>query len=139
VTGRGYSFAAPAGWTAAVRGRSSSATPEPGALELVTVRTFPLARPYEPRLWESVVPELDRVADQLATRLGGAVASRDTVTVAGRRARRFDIRYRRAGSEVVERNAFVLDGRREFQLTCRYPEGDAPPACPLLFSTFRVL
>jgi hypothetical protein len=140
VSGPGFTFSIPAGWDAQVVGRSASASPEEGARELVSVRVFRLARPFRPELWESVVPELDRVAGELAGRLGGSIESSETVVVDGRRAKRYDIRYDRDGTQVVERTAFVLKGRREFQLVCRYEADDeeGPRACDLLFSSLRL-
>jgi hypothetical protein len=142
VAGPGFTFAALAGWDVDLRGRSGSATPQPGATELVSVRLFRLARPFRPELWESVVPELDRVAGELARQLDGRIESSATVVVDGRRAKRYDIRYHRDGTEILERTAFVLKGRREFQLVCRHEaadEGEGPKACALLFSTLRLV
>jgi hypothetical protein len=138
VQGRGFTFAAPADWGVAVRARSSTAKAGGDDPELVAVTVFRLARPYRPALWKTVVPELDRVARQLASRLGGTLESSATVTVAGRRARRYEIRYRSMDADVVERTAFVLDGRREYQLVCRYRSGDPTAACDTLFETFRL-
>jgi hypothetical protein len=138
VAGAGYTFSAPADWTVAERPRGSSAAPNGDAPEVVSVTVFRLARRYEPDRWAELVPELDRVAAQLATRLGGRVAASDTVTVDGRRARRYDIRYTRDGQELVERTAFVLHERREYQLVCRYRSSEAPAACDTLFATFRL-
>jgi hypothetical protein len=141
VSGPGFTFSAPAGWDVDVGGRSASASPEPGATELVSVRVFRLARPFRPELWRSIEPELDRVAGELAEQLGGSIDARATVVVDGRRAKRYDIRYEREGKEIVERTAFVLKGRRELQLLCRYDAGDAEEgqrACELLFETLRV-
>lgn len=104
----------------------------------MSVTVFRLARAYRPALWTTVVPELDRVAERLASELGGAVVARATVVVDGRRARRYDIEYEREGAALVERTAFVLDGRREYQLVCRYPAGEPPAACSTLFESFRL-
>ena len=141
VAGPGFSFSAPAGWEVDLRGRSSSARPERGALELVSVRVFRLARAYRPPLWETVVPELDRVASDLATELGGRIESSAVIVVDGRRAKRYDIRYERDGTAVVERTAFVLKARREFQLVCRFEAADGDEgrrACTTLFSTLSL-
>jgi hypothetical protein len=141
VAGPGFTFSAPAGWELDVRARAVSASPAEGATALVSVRAFRLARPYRPELWAEVVPELDRVARDLAERLGGRIESSAIVIVDGRRAKRYDIRYEREGSEVVERTAFVLKGRRELQLVCRYEaagDDEARRACDLLFSTLRI-
>jgi hypothetical protein len=141
VAGPGFTFSAPADWEVDSRARSSSATPEPGATALVSVRVFRLARPYRPELWERVVPELDRVAAELAEQLGGDVDASAVVVVDGRRAKRYDIGYERRGTALVERTAFVLEGRRELQLVCRFERSgadDAARACDLLFSTLRL-
>jgi hypothetical protein len=141
VAGPGFTFSAPADWEVELRGRSGSASPEAGATKLVSVRLFRLARPYRPALWETVVPELDRVAAELAQQLDGRIDASATVVVDGRRAKRYDIRYDRDGTEIVERTAFVLKGRREFQLVCRYEaadEDDGPRACAMLFSSLTL-
>jgi hypothetical protein len=142
VAGPGFTYSAPAGWNVDLRGRSGTATPHEGATELVSVRLFRLARPFRPELWESVVPELDRVAGELAQQLDGRIDSSAIVVVDGRRAKRYDIRYDRDGTEILERTAFVLTGRREFQLVCRYEladGGEGAEACALLFSTLRLV
>ena len=141
VAGPGFSFSAPAGWEVDVAGRSASASPHASASELVSVRVFRLARPYRPALWETVVPELDRVAAALAEELDGEIESSAVVVVAGRRAKRYDIRYDRDGTAFRERTAFLLHARREFQLVCRSEaadEAEGPSACELLFSSFRI-
>jgi hypothetical protein len=142
VAGPGFTFAAPADWDVEIGGRSGSASPHAGAAELVSVRVFRLARPYRSELWETVVPELDRVAGELADRLGGRIESSAVVVVGGRRAKRYDIRYDRDGTAILERTAFLLAGRREFQLVCRYEaadEAEGPRACATLFETFRIV
>jgi hypothetical protein len=109
-----------------------------GSVDLVGVTTFTLARAYRPALWTKAVPALDRAAAALAAQLGGKVRARATVVVAGRRARRYDIDYRRDGKALVERTAFVLTGRREHQLLCRFESGGDDGACRTLFSSFRL-
>ena len=39
---------------------------------------------------------------------------------------------------LVERTAFVLAGRREHQLLCRFAEGGGEGPCRTLFSSFRL-
>jgi hypothetical protein len=107
------------------------------------VTVFRLKREYRPELWPEVVPELDGVAASLADQLRGRAGAGSTVTVAGRRARRYEIAFTRDGRSYVERLTFVLDGRREFQLLCRYPGGreerpEVDPACAALGSSFRL-
>ena len=78
--------------------------------------------------------ELNRVAATLATRLGGKVTSRQTVTVAGRQAREYEIEH----GGFVDRITFVLRGKRNFQLACRWRADDGEPnACGQLSSSFR--
>jgi hypothetical protein len=135
VVGQGYRFSAPSSWRVQHSGREVKATS--GAVDLVGVTTFPLARRYEAHLWPKVVPALDRAAEQLVAQLGGKVDARATVVVAGRRARRYKITYSRSGRNLVERTAFVLEGRREFQLQCRFEVGDDDGPCRTLLSSFR--
>ncbi len=140
VTGSGFTFQAPGGWRVTTAPRKVTAAPA-GGLELLSVSVFELVRPYRPALWPKVVPELDRVARKLAAGLGGSVRSSRTVVLAGRRARRYDIRYSRDGRQLVERIAFVLKGRREYELLCRFEAGQvevSADACAALFSTIKL-
>lgn len=127
MRGPGFRFEAPAGWSVVRAGRSTQAR---SGAALVSVTTFPLARPYEPSLWSKVLPELDRVARELAAREDGRLEHARTEEIAGRKARVYDIA--RAGAD--ERIAFVLDGRREYQLFCRSP-GDP---CDGLLASFSL-
>ncbi len=139
IAGPGYRFAAPGGWKVARTGSSVEASSGDRA---VSVTAFRLARAYRPALWPKAVPELDRVARGLAEQLHGKAGPGTTLTVAGMQARRYDISFRRGGKELVERITFVLDGRREYQLLCRYPAGGAPGeadrACAALARSFRL-
>ena len=136
VAGGDYRFSAPSSWSVHRAGRQVTATS--GSVDLVGVTTFTLARRYRPELWAKAVPALDRTAAALAAQLGGELRSRETVVVSGRRARRYQIGYRRDGNALVQRTAFVLTGRREHQLLCRFAEGDDDSACRTLFSSFRL-
>jgi hypothetical protein len=135
VIGTDYSFSAPSSWQ--VRRTGMTVAAASGPVDLVSVTTFPLARRYEPKLWDKAVPALDRAAAQLAAQLQGRLDGRATIVIAGRRARRYDIGYRRAGRQLVERAAFVLSGRREHELLCRFEAGGDDGACETLFRTFR--
>jgi hypothetical protein len=135
VIGTDYSFSAPSSWQ--VRRTGMTVAAASGPVDLVSVTTFPLARRYEPKLWDKAVPALDRAAAQLAAQLQGRLDGRATIVLAGRRARRYDIGYRRAGRQLVERAAFVLAGRREYELLCRFEAGADDGACETLFRTFR--
>jgi len=89
-------------------------------------------------LWQKVVTELDGVASNLADQLRGHADAGATVTVAGHRARRYEIVFRRRGGDFVEQITFVLDGRSEYQLLCRYRAGADVRPCAALGSSFRL-
>jgi hypothetical protein len=133
VSGNGYRFAAPAGWRLTHAARVTSAGK---GEELVSVTVFPLGRPFRPELWEKTVPELDRVASQLAVQLGGHVTSLEGGVLAGHRSRSYDIAFTRSGIDLVERIAFLFDGRREYQLLCRFVGDDS--ACRAFRTSFRL-
>ena len=135
VVGRGYRFSAPSSWS--IQRTPHEVTALSGPVDLAGVTTFTLARAYRPSLWTKAVASLDRTAATLAAQNGGEVRARDTVVVSGRRARRYEIAYRRAGRALVERTAFLLVGRREHQLLCRFEAGADDGACRTLFSSFR--
>jgi hypothetical protein len=135
IGGPGFDFTAPGGWTVKTTPRSAEAASGDRA---VSVTAFALKRAFRPVLWAKVVPELDGVAASLADQLRGQSGAGSTVTVAGRKARLYDISFSRGGKDFVERITFVLDGKREFQLLCRYPAGAEDPACAALGSSFRL-
>jgi hypothetical protein len=95
------------------------------------VTTFPLVKPYRPELFAKVVPELDRVAKQLAAQEHATITNPRTITIAGRKARAYDVVHP-SGPE--ERIVFVLSGPREYQLYCR----NAGDVCDRLFGSFRL-
>lgn len=136
VGGGDYRFSVPSSWSVHRSGRQVTATS--GDVDLVGVTTFTLARAYRSALWAKAVPALDRAAVTLAAQLGGNLRERKTVVVAGHRARRYEIDYRRDGKALVERTAFVLAGRGEHQLLCRFASGGDDGACRTLFSSFRL-
>jgi hypothetical protein len=135
VQGNGYRFSAPASWAVVRSGREVQVSE---GLKLVSVTRYPLLRRYRPELWGRVVPELDRAAGQLAQQQNGKVAAAQTVTIAGRRARRYDIEYERDGKQLVERLGFVLRGKTEYLLLCRYDRGGDTDACDRLLATFTL-
>jgi hypothetical protein len=61
-----------------------------------------------------------------------------TTTVAGQRARRYDIAYELGGKKLTERVGFVLRGKTEYELLCRFEQGRDSSACDMLFSSFRL-
>ncbi len=100
------------------------AKPPDGGEALVSVSLFQLRRPYRPYLFRRVVPELDRAARLIAKQLEGQIERSETLELAGRRARRYEIRFEADGKQLVERIGFVLKGFTEYQLLCRFERGD---------------
>jgi hypothetical protein len=135
VRGPGFAFSAPAAWSVSQRGREVRASQ---GVSLLSVTRFPLIRAFRPELWEQVVPELDRAAAQVAEQQQGKIGDTETVTVADRRARRYDVAYESGGKELVERIVFVLRGKTEYLLLCRYERGGETRACERLLATFRL-
>ena len=135
VEGSDYHFNAPADWHVV---RTERGVQVSNGLPLVSVTRFPLLRKYRPDLWVRVVPELDRAATQLAQQQKGNVSDSRTVTIVGQRARRYDIDYERDGKALVERIAFVLRGKTEYLLLCRYDRGGDTGACDRLLATFTL-
>ncbi len=133
--GPGYRFSAPGDWSVERGAREVRAS---DGIDLVSVTRFVLLRGFRPGLWDHVVPELDRAATELAQQQNGEMSSSADVTVAGRRARRYDIAYERDGKELVERIAFVLRGKTEYLLLCRYERGGDTRACDRLLATFTL-
>jgi hypothetical protein len=134
VRGSGFRFAAPAGWALE---RSPRVVEASEGIDLVSVTRYPLVRAFRPELWAKVVPELDRAAAGVAQQQSGRVVSSRTRTVAGRSARSYDIEYERDGKQLVERITFVLRGKTEYYLLCRYDGGDTD-ACDRLLATFAL-
>ena len=124
VTGPGFAFEAPAGWTA------NGAQLVHGE-DIVEVRRFPLVRTYAPSLFEQTKPEIERVARQLAAQLKALPVER-TVTVAGENALQFDF----AHGKVFEQLTFVLRGKTEYQLYCRRATSGSATPCERLVASF---
>lgn len=136
IRGKGYAFSAPADWRVSRTGREVRVT---SGLDVVSVTRFELARAVRPELWAQVVKELDRAAESVATQQRGEVTGSQTATIAGLQARRYDIRYEGDGTELVQRIAFVLRGKTEYLLLCRYAGGGGDTrACDRLLATFRL-
>jgi hypothetical protein len=135
LQGDGYRFSAPAAWAVA---RSEREVQASDGVQLVSVTRYPLLRRFRPGLWAKVVPELDRAASELAQQQNGTVRNMETVTIAGRQARRYDIEYTRDGKQLVERIAFVLRDKTEYLLLCRYERGGSTDACDRLLATFAL-
>jgi hypothetical protein len=139
VRGTGYRFEAPAGWTIVRSGRQVQAAEGGKSLALVAVSRFPLLRRARGQLSPKVIKELDRVVTGVAAQQGGSVTSSETAEIAGREARRYDGGYEARGKELVERLAFVLEGKTEYLLLCRFEhDGDTQP-CDRLLRSFRLI
>jgi hypothetical protein len=135
VKGAGFTFAAPVQWTVS---RKASQVQAAQGTQLVSVTRYPLARRFRPELWNKVVPELDRAAAAVARQQQGTVSNPRTVTVAGQRARSNDVDYTSEGKQLVERLVFVLRGKTEYLLLCRYERGGSADACDGLLTSFRL-
>jgi hypothetical protein len=143
VVGNGFTVAVPSDWDVRSGARAVTAAPAETSVERVSVTSFPLARRFVPRLWPQAVRQLDGVAARLARELdpSAALSPGRTEVIGGRRARVYDVVYTRGGGRRVERFGFVLSGRREYELGCRWDEGDpgeGKSACELLFRSFRL-
>jgi hypothetical protein len=132
VDGRGYSYEAPAAWTVVHTPRTLAW--QHGSVDLVQVTRLPLVRAYRPGLFEAVLPELDRTANEVAHDGGAIVDARRTVSVLGEDVRQYDLRY----PGRVEQLTFVLRGKTNFQLLCRRAENGDVAACKRLVSSFRI-
>jgi hypothetical protein len=138
VRGMGFRFEAPAGWSIVRSGRQVQAAEGGKSLALVAVSRFPLLRRAGEQLTTKVVKELDRVATGVAAQQHGSIAMSETTEIAGRQARRYDVDYDARGKQLVERLAFVLDGKTEYLLLCRFEkDGDTEP-CDELLRTFTL-
>ena len=131
VSGPGFSFRAPEGWT--VKTLPTAAEARQGPSTVASVNVLPLVKPYRLALFPRVAKELDRVASSYAASLGGTVTAKRTVEVAGRKARQYDVSH----GDLVDRITFVLRGKRNYQLSCRWRSGDGEPAaCAQLVASF---
>jgi hypothetical protein len=119
VRGPGFAFDAPSG--TAIGRPQSRVVAGP-----VSVSTFPLRKPYDPAQFETLAKTLDGVAARLARSAGTTITDARTLTIADRQARA----YRYAGKRI----AFVLAGRREYQLFCSRDGA----ACDLLLRSFTL-
>jgi hypothetical protein len=135
VHGTGFTFVAPADWRIS---RKETEVQAAQGTQLISVTRFPLLRRFKPALWDEVVPELDRAAAAVAGQQQGTVSDPRTITVAGEKARRYDVAYIGEGKQLIERIAFVLRGKTEYLLLCRYERGGSTDACDGLLTSFRL-
>jgi hypothetical protein len=135
VRGTGFTFVASGDWEISRKGAEVQAAQ---GTQLISVTRFSLLRRFKPALWDKVVPELDRAAAGVAKQQQGTVTDPRTITVAGQMARSYDVAYTREGKQLVERIAFVLRGKTEYLLLCRYERGGSTEACDGLLTSFRL-
>ncbi len=133
VSGDGFTYRAPSDWTVTIASHVTAAKHD--QVTLVSVTVLPLVRAYRPALFPRVIGEVDRLADTLASRLHGSVASRRTIALAGGKVRQYEIDH----GGLVDRLTFVFRGKREYLLTCRWRNRDGEPAaCTRLVSSFSL-
>ena len=140
VAGSGVGFDAPAAWAVHRATARVWAAPRGGGQSLVGVSRFRLLKPYRPARFAQAARELDRVAARFAAALHGRVVASRTIRVGGARVRQYDVAYR-SGARLVQRTTFVLRGREEYMLTCRYRSGSQNPlagACARFLASFRL-
>ncbi len=138
VRGTGFGFSAPAEWQVTRSGRGATARPADGPA-LASATLIALRKRYQPALFAKTAHELDRVTSALATKLNGKVIARRSLTVDGIRARQYDLAYSRAGSGIVDRITYLLRGKAEYYLLCRWAADEGEPAaCGLLTGSFKI-
>jgi hypothetical protein len=138
VSGTGYTFQAPRRWEI-VRAADRVQAAEGGhSVALVGVSRFPLLHVFHASLWHKVVRELDGAAEGIARQQHGSVTVAREVTVSNERARRYELVYDLRGRKLVEELAFVLRGKTEYLLLCRYEQGRPHDACDTLIATFKL-
>lgn len=138
IAGPGFDFAVPSGWQAE-RGAGNVTVKRGSGPTLASVTVLALRKRYRPAVFAKAAAELDRVTDQLAAKLGAKVLARRSIVVGGIRSRQYDLAYQRAGTGLVDRITYVLRGKVEYYLLCRWPADEGEPsACALLTSSFRM-
>lgn len=138
VRGKGYAFQAPADWTIVRSGRQVQAAKGGKSLDLIAVSRFPLLKRFRPELWKEVEVELDRAATGIAAQQHGSISSSEATKLAGEQAKRYDVAYEARGKKLVERIAFVLRGKTEYLLLCRFEQDRDDAPCEQLFTSFRL-
>ena len=107
--------------------------------ELASVTVLRLRKRYRVALFARTARGLDRITRVLADKLNGKVIARRTLVVAGLRSRQYDLAYSRGGAGLIDRITYVLRGKAEYYLLCRWPaDRGKPEACGLLTTSFRI-
>ncbi len=130
VKAPGFTFRAPTGWKVARSTRGASASRDS---ELVQISTFPLIRPYTDSLFDRVAGELDLRMKTIAKETGGTLSGTKTVTAGGVRAHRYEVKV----DGHVDQYTFVLIGKREYQLLCRFRTSSTGAFCTDLLTSFQ--
>lgn len=102
--------------------------------ELVQVTTFPLAKPYTPELFAKVGPEIRIRMEQVAKQSGGRISGRTVASPAGIKSHVYEVTV----GDHVDTYAFVLRGRREYQLLCRRKSSSKEDFCEQLVTSFAL-
>jgi hypothetical protein len=130
IRGHGFRFRAPAGWSVQHTAQGSVASHDS---ELVQVSTFPLVRPYTSSLFDRVAHELALRMITIAKETGGTLTGTKTVAADGVKSHRYDVTV----GDHVDRYTFVLIGKREYQLLCRFRASSTDAFCSDLLTSFR--
>lgn len=138
VAGTGYRFHAPADWRLVRTAREVRASEGNDSAALVGVSRLPLLNAYRPALWTKVVRELDGASDAIARQQHGSVTNAKDVRISGERARRYTVTYELGGQKLAEELVFLLRGKVEYVLLCRYEQGAQHEACDALKSSFTL-
>ena len=137
VVGAGFTFSAPSSWKVSHDARSATVKPGGDEPTLASVTGLKLRTRYAPRLYAKVSKELDSVTSSLADKLNGKVIARRDVVASGIRSRQYDLAYEKDGEGLVDRITFVLKGKDEYYVLCRWlADRGKPEACGLLLRTF---
>jgi len=111
--------------------------PEGDEPTLESVTALTLRAKYTPALYAKVSKELDAVTKALAHKLNGKVIGRRDVITSGIRARQYDVAYEKDGQGLVDRITFVLKGKDEYYVLCRWlADQGEPGACGLMLRSF---
>ena len=138
VAGTGYTFRAPSDWHLVRSAREVSVSAGSDRADLVGVSRFALRRAYRPALWAKAVRELDGASAAIARQQHGSVTGAETVTISGQKARRYRVAYVVGAKKLVEELVFVLRGKTEYLLLCRYEQGSSHRVCDMLRASFRL-
>ena len=119
--------------------RARSATVKPGGDEptLASVTALTLRTSYAPRAVREGVEGAGLGHDCARGQAERQGDRPPHVVAAGIRSRQYDLAYEKDGEGLVDRITFVLRGKDEYYVLCRWPADEGEPeACGLLQATF---